>query len=286
MQCSPPSSFSFFFHTWLISFDSICAMQLWQSQSGGLANKRPCENCEWKNKEAWWEKGNLNYKSALGWLDPSSLRQECQKKCDKTRPVWNFYCHPFLLREQKVFMGPACIVTVLSLWENSLCSGAAHCLMSSAAGERSFIVKAPSVTAPPCGLCLHQQPGSLSIVRMVPWVRIILSKLYFTRFFMPLLLISLFHRQRGSNRISLSLSLALPLFSFHFLLPRSPTPLPSQADWLSSSCLLHNTGHFQFSSFSFKRAPLCLFPTLVPPQPLPTPTPVSLGSLEGRRGQS
>lgn len=86
--------------------------------------------------------------------------------------------------------------------------------MSSAAGERSFIVKAPSVTAPPCGLCLHQQPGSLSIVRMVPWVRIILSKLYFTRFFMPLLLISLFHRQRGSNRISLSLCRSLSP-SFH-----------------------------------------------------------------------
>lgn len=47
--------------------------------------------------------------------------------------------------------------------------------MSSAAGEGSFIVKAPSVTAPPCGFCLYQQPGSQGMVEIVPWVRIILQ---------------------------------------------------------------------------------------------------------------
>lgn len=136
----------------------------------------------------------------------------------------------------------------------------AHCLTSSAAGERNFTVKAPSVTAPPCGLCLHRQPGSLSMVEMVPWVRIILSKSYFTQYFTLLLLISLLHRRRGSNRI-------FSRFLFHFLLYRSPTLLPSQSDWLSSSRLLHNTGHFQFSSFSFKRALLCLVLTRLPPPP-------------------
>ena len=179
----------------------------------------------------------------------------------------------------------SCYVSKKFLWDLlvsllfRLCektAGAAHCLMSSAAGEMSFTVKAPSLTAPPCGLCLHQQPLSLSVGGgTVPWVRIIPSKSYLTQYFTPLFLISPLHRRRGSNRISLS---------FYSTSSRSPPPLPSQADWLSSSPLLHNTGRFQFSSFSFKRAPpLCLFPAN-PPSPYLTL--VSLGSVERRRGQS
>lgn len=66
----------------------------------------------------------------------------------------------------------SCYVSKKFLWDLllsllfRLCektAGAAHCLMSSAAGERSFTVEAPSLTAPPCGLCLHQQPLSLSV---------------------------------------------------------------------------------------------------------------------------
>lgn len=139
--------------------------------------------------------------------------------------------------------------------------------MSCVASERSFIVRAPSITAPPCGLCLNQQPDSLSMVEMVPWIRIILSKSYFKQYFMPLLLISLLHIQKGSFLTEFS---STSFFLLHFLFS-SPSPLPSQTDWLSSSRLLHNAGHFQFSSCSFKRAPLCLSPTPLPPQPPHTP---------------
>lgn len=159
--------------------------------------------------------------------------------------------------------------------------------MSSAASEGSFTVKAPSITAPPCGLSLHQQPGNLSVAQEVPWVRITLSQSYFIHCFLTVLLISLFH----THRASLSPSF-LPLRTSFF--SRSPTALPSQADWLSSSRLLHHTGHFQFFSFSFKEPPpvfpFVFLPTLLPPQ---SPTPhaclsggLGRGGLRRRRGQS
>lgn len=147
-------------------------------------------------------------------------------------------------------------------------------------------VKAPSITAPPCGLSLHQQPGNLSMTEEVPWVRITLSQSYFIHCFLTVLLISLF-RTSGA---SLSPSFLL----FHTSSPsRSPTARPSQADWLSSSRLLHHTGHFQFFSFSFKGAPPSpppLHSAFLPPPTLPNlphPMPVSLeGGLRRRRGQS
>lgn len=106
--------------------------------------------------------------------------------------------------------------------------------------------------APPCGLSPNQQPDSLSKVELVPWIRIILSKSYFTQYFISLLLISLLHIQKGSFLTEFSTA---SVFLLHFLFS-SPTPLPSWTDWHSSSRLLHNAGHFQFPSCSFKRAPL------------------------------
>lgn len=99
-------------------------------------------------------------------------------------------------------------------------AGAARCLMSSAASERSFTVKAPSITAPPCGLSLHQQPGNLSMAEEVPWVRITLSQSYFIHCFLTVLLISLFHTHRASLspsflRFHTSFSLVLPLLCPH-----------------------------------------------------------------------
>lgn len=96
-------------------------------------------------------------------------------------------------------------------------AGAARCLMSSAASERSLPVKAPSITAPPCGLSLHQQPGNLSTAEEVPWVRITLSQSYFIHCFLTVLLISLFRTSGASLSPSFllfhtcSLSLVLPL---------------------------------------------------------------------------
>lgn len=176
------------------------------------------------------------------------------------------------------FYGAGMIVSVF--WEET--AGAARCLMSSAASERSLAVKAPSITAPPCGLSLHQQPGNLSLAEEAPWVRITLSRSYFTRCILTLLLISLFHTRRPPPTLFPSVP--------HFRFSRSPTAFPSQADWLPSSRLLHHTGHFQFFSFSFKGGPpphthkhkhtrtLLSSPTL---PNLPHPMPVSLGGRGG-----
>lgn len=150
--------------------------------------------------------------------------------------------------------------------------------MSSAASEGSFTVKAPSITAPPCGLSLHQQPGNLSVAQEVPWVRITLSQSYFMHCFLTVLLISLF-RTHGASLSPSFLPLRTSFFS------RSPTALPSQADWLSSSRLPHHTGHFQFFSFSFKeQPPPTSFPFVFLPTPLPPQSPTPHACLSGGGG--
>lgn len=160
-------------------------------------------------------------------------------------------------------------------------AGAAHCLMSSAASERRFIVKAPSITAPPCGLCLNQQPGSLSTVEMVPWVRIILSKSYFRQYFMPLLLISFLRTQKGSDGIflpyfHLALSVSLPFLLFS-----------------CSQCPRRQIGFLHLASFptpavfnsprSPSKEPSSVFfsHTPIPPQTSPLRSPPSPACLSG-----
>lgn len=169
-------------------------------------------------------------------------------------------------------------------------AGAAHCLMSSAASERRIIVKAPSITAPPCGLCLNQQPGSLSTVEMVPWVRIILSKSYFRQYFMPLLLISFLHTQKGSDGIflpyfHLALSVSLP-----FLFSLVPSALADRLAFFISPPSQHQPFSILLVLLQ-KNPPLSFSPThpFLPKLSLYAPLPhplVSLGSLKGRRGQS
>lgn len=151
-------------------------------------------------------------------------------------------------------------------WEET--AGAARCLMS-----RSWAVKAPSITAPPCGLSLHQQPGNLSMAEERPWVRITPSRSYFIHCVLTLLLISLFCTQRPPSPSFLlfhtSFSLVLPLLCPHrqigflhlasFTTPaifnssRSPSKEPP-----SPHTHIHTHAHF------------CLSPTPHPPQ---SPTP-------------
>lgn len=95
--------FTLEFLLWFYLWNTKMTSAVWK-----LSERRPVENREWKNKRAWWK--NLNYKSAWGWLDPSHFRWENKRNWAQTRPVWNFYCHLFLLSEQKVCMGFACIL--------------------------------------------------------------------------------------------------------------------------------------------------------------------------------
>lgn len=154
--------------------------------------------------------------------------------------------------------------------------------MSSAASERSFIVKAPSITAPPCGLCLNQQPGSLSMVEMVPWVRIILSKLYFRQYFMLLLLISLLYTQRGSDRIFLPFSISLLLFYFLFLLFSHSSALTDRLAFFISP----PSQHWPFSILLvlLQKIPPQFFPYTPFLPNLPTPHACLSGEFEREKG--
>lgn len=144
----------------------------------------------------------------------------------------------------------------------------------------AFIVKAPSVTAPPCGLRLHPQAPTVDVI---PWVRIILSQSYFKKYFTLLLLISLLHRRRGSNRMSVSFT----LHSASSPLSRSATPL----------CPHRQIGFLHLTSFTTpaifnsprspsKETPSVFIPRPLPPQPPPSPRLSLWGVWRGRRGQS
>lgn len=120
--------------------------------------------------------------------------------------------------------------------------------------ERSLAVKAPTVTAPPCGICLHQQLCTMSVaveagddcVFCLYW-----TSQYFTLSpSLPSQTKMLFKKKKPKKTQSSSSALS---FSPQSLC--SQTPLPSQSYWLSSSRLLRNAGHFQFFPFAFKRAP-------------------------------
>lgn len=138
--------------------------------------------------------------------------------------------------------------------------------MSTAAGERELLLSKPPLPQhlPVASACT----SSPSRVRTAPWVRIILSKLYFTHFFMPLLLISLLHRQRGSNRIPRSRSLSFYSTSFSLVLPLLYPH--RQIDFLHLASFI-TPAIFNSPRSPSKEPPLCLFPALVPPQPLPHP---------------